>query len=95
MSDIKARLIEEIAEVEWNDLIPHAQRDAAIVVDKSLSLINVGVAIANDDAASVQQWISQQLIHKPSTDELSAWNNEPDKKFNTLIVQPFVLVSAI
>jgi hypothetical protein len=92
MSDIKNQLSEEMAAIEWSELIPHAQRDAVIVVNQSLSLVDVGVAMANDDVTSVQNWIGQQLIHKPSVDELSAWNNEPQKKFNTLIVQPFVLV---
>ena len=94
MSDVKAQLTEQLAEVEWSDLIPHAQRDAVIVVNEELSIVDVGVAIANDNVMLVQQWIGQRLIHKPSFDELSDWNNQPDKKFSTLIVQPFVLVCA-
>ncbi|OKH24775.1 hypothetical protein NIES593_06025 [Hydrococcus rivularis NIES-593] len=94
MSDVKAQLTEQLAEIEWSDLIPHAQRDAVIVVNEELSIVDVGVAIANDNVALVQQWIAQKLIHKPSFDELSDWNSQPDKKFSTLIVQPFVLVCA-
>jgi hypothetical protein len=90
--DLKTRLSEELADIEWSDLIPHAQRDAVIVVNESLSLVDVGVAIASDNTMLVQQWIGQQLIYKPSVDELSDWNSKPDKKFSTLIVQPFVLV---
>jgi hypothetical protein len=55
----------------------------------------VGVAIAEDNVQSVQNWISELLIHKPSPDELNTWNGEPEKQFLTLIVQPFVLVRAI
>jgi hypothetical protein len=95
MSNIKAQLSEELADVEWSALIPHAQRDALIVVSPSLDLIEVGEAIANDNAPLVQEWIREQLIHKPSVDELSTWNAQPTKKFSTLIVQPFVLVTLL
>ncbi|MGK7877030.1 MAG: DUF2288 domain-containing protein [Xenococcaceae cyanobacterium] len=94
MSNLKAQLREELAEAEWSSLIPHAQRSGLIVVSPSLDLIDVGVAIAGDNVALVQHWISEQLIYKPSSDDLSTWNTQPDKKFSTLIVQPFVLVSS-
>jgi len=32
MGNIHEQLLEELAEVEWSDLIPHAQRDALILV---------------------------------------------------------------
>lgn len=92
MSDIQNQLTEEIAEIDWNALIPHAQRDGVIIVSPSLNLIDVGVAMANDSVALIQNWISQQLIRKPSADELSHWNEHPDKQFLSLIVQPFVLI---
>lgn len=92
MPDIKDQLSEQLASVEWNLLIPHAQREAVIVVNEHLDLLDVAVAIAEDDSASVQAWIEQQLIHKPSFQDLSIWNNQPNKQFMTLIVQPFVIV---
>lgn len=95
MSDLKAQLSEDLADVEWSSLIPHVQRDALIVVNSDLDLIEVGAAIANDNVSLVERWISECLIHKPSSDELSDWNAQPSKMFHTLIVQPFVIVSEI
>jgi hypothetical protein len=92
MSDIQAQLTEEIAEIDWQSLIPHAQRDALILVSPSLNLIDVGIAMANDNVAIVQNWISQELIRKPFQEELSSWNILPDKEFTSLIIQPFVLI---
>ena len=43
---------------------------------------------------AVQHWISEQLIYKPSQEELSDWNGQPGKTFSALIVQPFVLIEA-
>ncbi|MGF1488454.1 MAG: DUF2288 domain-containing protein [Prochloraceae cyanobacterium] len=95
MQEIKSQLEEELADIEWSDLMPHAQRDALIVVNESLNLVDVGVAIASDNVGVVQNWISQGLIQKPSSEQLGAWNINPNKKFSTLIVQPFVLVTQV
>jgi hypothetical protein len=95
MQDIKNKLATDIADIEWRDLIPHSQRDAVIVVTPHLSLVEVGVAIATDNTQSVQHWISEDLIHKPSAQQLSQWNAQPEIEFRTLIVQPFVLVTRV
>lgn len=62
MQDLRAQLAETLDEAEWEWLIPHAKRDALVVVAEQLDLIDVGVAIANDDVAIVQNWISSSLI---------------------------------
>lgn len=90
---IKTQLIEELANSQWSDIAPHAKRDAVIVVNESLDLVDVGTAIASDNIQLVQRWISEDLIYKPSVEQLSNWNNSPEQQFSTLIVQPFVLIS--
>lgn len=95
MQDLRAELAENLDEAEWEWLIPHAQRDAVIVVTPQLDLIDVAVALASDNVASVQVWIEAQLVHKPSPNELSNWNGDRTKRFNSLIVQPFVLIQEL
>ena len=92
MQDLRAELAESLDEAEWDWLKPHVQRDAVVVVDRALDLLDVGVALANDDVVSVQHWISEQLIRKPSQEQLSDWNGDQTKRFQALIVQPYVLV---
>lgn len=92
MADIRAELADNLDEAEWEWLIPHVQRDSVLVVANELDLLDVGVALASDNVPSVQHWISEQLIQKPSQNQLSDWNGDRQKRFNTLIVQPFVLV---
>ncbi|MBZ8181136.1 DUF2288 family protein [Oscillatoria salina IIICB1] len=92
MEDVKTKLAQDLANVEWGVLTPHAKRDAIIVVSKQLNIVDVGAAIAQDDVISVQHWISEQLIQKPDPEQLTSWNTNPSKQFSTLIVQPFVLV---
>lgn len=95
MQDLRAELVESLDEAEWNWLIPHVQRDAVIVVAEQLNLVDVGVALASDNVASVQSWIDEQLIHKPSAPQISDWNGDRTKRFNSLIVQPFVLIQEL
>lgn len=92
MAELRAELAENLDEAEWEWLIPHVKRDSVLVVAKELNLIDVGIAIANDNTSSVQHWISEQLIQKPSQTQLSDWNSDLKKRFNTLIVQPYVLI---
>jgi hypothetical protein len=92
MSDLREELLETLDEAEWEWLIPHVQRDAVILVSQDLDLLDVGEAIANDNTSSVQQWIERQLITKPSVTQVGQWNSDRTKRFNTLIIQPYVLV---
>ncbi|TBR58076.1 DUF2288 domain-containing protein [Mastigocladus laminosus UU774] len=90
--NLRAELTENLDVAEWDWLIPHAQRDAVIVVAIGLDILDVGVAIASDKVLEVQNWIDEQLIAKPSLDQLGNWNSDRTKRFQTLIVQPYVLV---
>ncbi len=92
MSDLRAELTENLDEAEWEWLIPHVQRDAVIVVAVDLDLLDVGVAIASDNVSEVQTWINGALISKPSVTQMGEWNSDRTKRFQTLIVQPYVLV---
>ncbi|NMG08449.1 DUF2288 domain-containing protein [Brasilonema sp. UFV-L1] len=91
-TNIRAELTENLDEAEWEWLIPHAQRDAVIVVAVELDLLDVGVAIASDNILEVQTWIDEALITKPSVTQIGEWNTQRAKRFDTLIVQPYVLV---
>ncbi|MBD2740867.1 DUF2288 domain-containing protein [Coleofasciculus sp. FACHB-1120] len=92
MQGLREELAELIDEAEWNWLMPHAEREAVVIVSQELDLLDVGVAIANDDVSSVQHWISEQLIYKPSEEQKQDWNNNRNKRFSALIVSPYVLV---
>lgn len=95
MQELRAQLAQEIDEAEWDWLMPHARRDSLIVVTPDLDIVDVGVAIANDDVLCVQRWIEEALIYKPSAEQLTDWNSNQTKRFQTLIVQPFVLVKEL
>jgi hypothetical protein len=95
MPSLKEKLEQDVADISWKELQPHAKRDAIIVIKDELDLAEVAVAIAEDNTASVQNWIGTQSIAKPSSQELTEWNQTPEKQFAALIVQPFVVVKEV
>jgi hypothetical protein len=95
MSDLRDELKESLDEAEWSWLSPHADRDAVIVVSDDLDLVDVGIAIVNDQSASVQDWITRSLLYKPSVEQKIVWDTSQSKRFNALIVQPYVLIQEL
>jgi hypothetical protein len=55
----------------------------------------VGEAIAGDNIPSVQRWIDEQLLAKPTIDQVGEWNLNRTKRFNALIVEPYVLIQEL
>ncbi len=57
MQDIRKQLSRDLARGDWEDLLPHAKRDAVIVIETALNLLDVATAIATDDKVLVEAWI--------------------------------------
>lgn len=95
MSSIQERLSKDVAHISWQDLLPHAKRDAVIVVAEDLDLLDVATAIAENNTVVVQKWITDKSIFKPSAEQLTNWNQAMETEFVTLIVQPFVIIKEI
>ena len=83
-----------VGPVRWEVLKPHAGRDAVVVVNERLDLVTVGEAIAADNTQAVSRWINEQLIVKPTAEQLVEWSDE-NRQFKSLIVQPYVLVQDV
>ncbi|NMF83013.1 DUF2288 domain-containing protein [Nodosilinea sp. P-1105] len=90
--DLKLELADMVGPAEWQWLSPHANRGALIMVDPALDLAEVGLAIATDDTVTVNRWIAESLLTKPDPFQLEVWDQQGGKRFQSLIVQPFVLV---
>jgi len=92
---LRTELADMVGSAEWPWLQPHANRDAVVVVDKALDLVEVGVAIATDNVTSVDHWIGEQLLRKPTLEQLIRWERTEGLRFQALIVQPYVLVQQL
>jgi hypothetical protein len=95
MENLRKQLAELLDEAELDWLKPHIQKDAVILVVPELDLLDVGVAIASDNTQSVQHWIGEQLLVKPSPEIINRWNANPHQRFQAMIVQPYVLVKEL
>ncbi len=94
MEKLRKELTESIDEAEFDWLKPHIQKDVVIIVSTSLDLVEVGMAIAQDQTQIVDRWINEQLIAKPTMEQLAHWNQQSSLRFKALIVQPFVLIQS-
>ena len=90
--DLREKLELSVGEVRFSDLRAHAARDAIVVVADALDLVEVGFAVASDDVERVAAWIGDASMRKPRRAELVGWEADPDARFQSLIVAPFVLV---
>ena len=95
MEDLKSKLLTETGPAFYSDLRAHAAREGLFLVESPLSLIEAGLAIARDEKSSVAAWLQANLLRRPSAAELAAWETSPTTRFESLIVQPFVLARLI
>jgi len=93
--DLKQELKSMIGPAAWYNLLPHAARDSIVLVNPGLDLADVGVAVATDNVTSVQRWISEALITKPTIEQMEDWERDRSRQFQTLIVQPYVLIQTL
>jgi hypothetical protein len=91
-ADLRTTLTESLDEATWEWLTPHYERGVVIMVDPSLNLVDVGLAIAQDKTQPVQHWLAEQLLSKPSQTQTIAWADQAGLQFVALIVQPYVLI---
>ncbi len=91
-SNLQEELATQIDQAEWKWLKPHNERGSLIIVDTMLELHQVGERLAADDMATIQGWLASRLVSKPDKEQLEAWDANPTKKFEMLVVSPFVLI---
>jgi hypothetical protein len=89
---MRESLAASMGPIEFSDIRAHLARDAVIVVDPSLDLLEVGEAVARDDKARVGAWIEKGLLGKPSLQQIEAWSKIEGPAWTALVVQPFVLL---
>tara|TARA_Y100000385_G_scaffold196599_1_gene203593 strand:- start:62 stop:394 length:333 start_codon:yes stop_codon:yes gene_type:complete len=80
--------------VDWAYLKPHFDTGALLYVDPSLSITEVGKALADDTTKKIGAWLKSGDLVKP--DELHAkWWQENPQDFTALVVSPFVLMQPV
>lgn len=88
---IRDKLAQEEGPVLWRDLRAHAKRGGLLVVSADLALLEAACAIATDDAEKVETWLTSGQLFKPDLSTLTSWDEDLDKPFRAVVVQPWAL----
>lgn len=76
--------------VTWSYLRPHCENGSLHFVDPSLSLTEVGAAMARNDAEKVAAWLKSGDLVRLGPLHAAQWEKEAPE-FEALVVSPFVL----
>ncbi|MFT3925520.1 MAG: DUF2288 family protein [Myxococcales bacterium] len=95
-SPARAKLRGEVMAVSWSDLVPQFARGALLLLAGSLDLLEVAEAIASDDRARVERWLSEGGLRRASDDDARELSEAGGStRFQCVIVQPWVLAQVI
>ncbi|AFY75301.1 uncharacterized conserved small protein [Synechococcus sp. PCC 7502] len=91
MNELRTHLQDLVDTAVWEWLEEHAQEGRMLIVAPHLELVDVGLALAEDDISIVKQWLDDGWLYRPTDGQISHWQNDKNLEFKSLIIQPFVL----
>jgi hypothetical protein len=91
MNELRTHLKDLIDKAAWEWLEQHATAGRLLIVTSNLELVEVGLALAEDDISIIKQWLDDGWLYRPTEAEINHWQTHQDLEFETLIIQPFVL----
>lgn len=94
-SDFRAKLKTEIQASKAPELLPHHRRDALLIVSLGGDILDVAVAIAEDNAEIVSGFLADGRVYKPTLAQMSDWCVDLELRFQFVILQPYVLAQAL
>ncbi|MCP5464413.1 MAG: DUF2288 domain-containing protein [Deltaproteobacteria bacterium] len=94
MAALKEKFQKEFGDEEWIVMAPHYKRGALILVDDNLDIIDIAIAVAEDNSTLIQDLITSGKLKKPTPEQVSVWEKQRTR-FEFVIVQPFVLAREI
>jgi hypothetical protein len=89
-----SRLNSETAKIAWHDLQKHYALGNVLAVAEDGDLIKVAIALHEDNATQVQQWLSEKVVFEVSDQQALQWF-ESNATVWALVIPPFVLVQAV
>jgi hypothetical protein len=97
--DVRHKLRGEVLSSYWEDLAPHQQRGGLLLLAPTLDLLDVAVAMAEDDQESVKRWLQSGALWRASERDQAQYDvdaeDESALRFQFVVVQPWVLAQAL
>ncbi|NTV88270.1 MAG: DUF2288 domain-containing protein [Burkholderiaceae bacterium] len=94
-SDIlRAKLNLETAPLAWPELERHFARGSVIKVAPGMDLVDAALQVAENNAATVQEWLEDGRIARAELADAEDWHAR-QPMFWTVVVAPWVLVQEV
>lgn len=94
-SDIlRAKLNLETAQLAWPELERHFARGSVIKVVAGTDLVDTALHVAENNAATVQAWLTEGRIAHAETSDAEDWHAR-QPMFWAVVVAPWVLVQEV
>lgn len=90
-SPLYLKLLAETAKIGWTELERFFARGMLLRVARDLDLVTVAVAIAEDDAAQVAQWLSSGVVERMTSETAAEWAVRNPELW-AVVVSPWVCV---
>lgn len=91
MAALYGKLLAETASISWAELQPFFARGALLWVSAELDLVEVALAVAQDDQACISAWLAAAQVAKISAPQAQDWLQR-DPSLWSVVVAPWVLV---
>jgi len=92
--ELIARLNSETAKIDWHELQKHYALGNVLAVAEGGDLIQVAIALHQDNSAQIQQWLDEKVVLEVSDQQALAWY-EANATVWALVIPPFILVQAV
>src|SRR5512143_2201014 len=94
-SDIlRAKLNLETAQLAWPELERHFARGVVIKVAAGMDLVDAALQVAENNTATVQQWLADGRIAKAELSDAEDWHAR-QPMFWAVVVAPWILVQEV
>ena len=90
-SDVYLRLLGETAKIDWKDLESFFARGVLLFVKPGVDLVSVAEAVANDDKATVTQWLTSGMVQRMQAEQATDFAARTPELW-AVVVAPWVLV---
>ena len=94
LEPLRAQLNGETGKLTWKELERYFARGVVIRVARSLDLVAVAASITQDDKASVEHWMNEDLIGRATTEQALDWQQR-QVDFWAVVTAPWVLVQEV
>ncbi|MEW5788568.1 MAG: DUF2288 domain-containing protein [Pseudomonadota bacterium] len=91
---LRAKLNAETGKLAWPELERHFARGVVIKVLPDLDLLDVALAMARDDKASVAHWLEEGRLARADAEDARQWHAQ-QSLFWAVVAAPWVLIQEV